>query len=185
MILGIAGPAGAGKDTVADYLVAQHGFVKLAFAGPLKEMLAVAGFAEPAERALKEALVPGFDFSWRRAAQALGTEWGRVLDPAIWTKIIARRIDILSEQRRHVVLSDVRFANEASLIRGLGGSILHLYGRRVDLGEAAAHVSENGVQYWPSKDHLINNAGSLVELHEQLELALAAERQDLETAEEP
>jgi len=38
-VLGLNGPAGAGKDTVADYLVSKHGWTeKLSFAGNLKEM---------------------------------------------------------------------------------------------------------------------------------------------------
>lgn len=35
IILGLAGPAGAGKDTVADYLVHTYGFVKFAFSDAL------------------------------------------------------------------------------------------------------------------------------------------------------
>lgn len=35
IVLGLAGPAGAGKDTVADYLVSTYGFVKFAFSDTL------------------------------------------------------------------------------------------------------------------------------------------------------
>ena len=35
-LLGICGKAGSGKDTAAAYLIEKHGFVKLAFADPLK-----------------------------------------------------------------------------------------------------------------------------------------------------
>lgn len=38
MILGIAGRKGSGKDTVGDYLVARHGFVRVAFADPVKRV---------------------------------------------------------------------------------------------------------------------------------------------------
>jgi hypothetical protein len=38
MIVGLCGPAGAGKDTMADFLVKNHGFVKVAFADPLKRI---------------------------------------------------------------------------------------------------------------------------------------------------
>jgi hypothetical protein len=38
MLIGIAGVAGAGKDTTADFLVKNHGFVKVAFADPLKRI---------------------------------------------------------------------------------------------------------------------------------------------------
>jgi hypothetical protein len=38
-VLGLCGPAGAGKDTVADYLVSKHGWTeKLSFASNLKKM---------------------------------------------------------------------------------------------------------------------------------------------------
>jgi hypothetical protein len=35
-LIALTGPAGAGKDSVADYLVQHAGFTKLAFAGPLR-----------------------------------------------------------------------------------------------------------------------------------------------------
>lgn len=38
MIVGLAGLAGSGKDTVADFLVKNHGFTKVAFADPLKRI---------------------------------------------------------------------------------------------------------------------------------------------------
>jgi hypothetical protein len=37
-VVGLCGVAGSGKDTVADFLVKNHGFVKVAFADPLKRI---------------------------------------------------------------------------------------------------------------------------------------------------
>lgn len=39
MLIGLVGPAGSGKDTVADYLVKKHGFVKMAHADLLKRVV--------------------------------------------------------------------------------------------------------------------------------------------------
>lgn len=39
-IIGLTGPAGSGKDTVGDLLVAHAGFTKMAFADPLKKEVA-------------------------------------------------------------------------------------------------------------------------------------------------
>lgn len=168
-IIGVAGPAGAGKDTVADYLVSQYGFVKLAFAGPLKAMLAAGGLAEPADRALKEEKIEGFSFTWRRAAQTLGTEWGRALDPDIWTKMAMNQAIDLQVQGKSVVFSDVRFENEGQIIRAFHGRVLHLIGRKIEMGAAAAHASETGVLFHPSRDALIENAGSIGLLYEQVD----------------
>lgn len=87
MILGILGPAASGKDTMADYLVARYGFVKVGLADPLKRICReVYNFTDeqlwgPSEKRnapdtrypipTKGHLTP------RAALQTLGTEWGR------------------------------------------------------------------------------------------------------------
>lgn len=161
ILVGITGRAGAGKDTIADYLVRERGFIKLSFAGPLKAMLAAAGMPEPADRAAKEQPVPGFDFTWREAAQKLGTEWGRALDPEIWTKVVEQQIRHADSQCLRVVLSDVRFENEAAMIRRRGGRVLHVTGRAADLGANAGHASEAGVAVDMDRDLIVDNSGFL------------------------
>ncbi len=162
-LIGFSGPAGSGKDTAGDELV-RRGFVKLSFAGPLKLMLASAGFPEPADRALKEVQIPGFDFSWRQAAQALGTEWGRALDPDIWTKVLGAQVSrLIHRGGQSVVFTDVRFENEASMIRSMGGTVVHIVGRKAYLGTAGEHVSEKPVLFYPNIDLLIDNTGSIAD----------------------
>ena len=159
-IIGFTGKAGSGKDTAADFLVREFGYTKLSWAGPLKAGLTAMGFPEPANREAKEDLIPGFSFSWRQAAQHLGTEWGRALDPDIWVKVVEAGL----KSNRNYVISDVRFENEAAMIRRNGGMVIHLLGRQADLGAAAAHASEAGVQFYPSTDVIIENSGSIAVL---------------------
>lgn len=141
MIVGITGVAGSGKDTAADYLVSKYGFTKVSFAAILKNMLSVAGLPEPSNRDDKEKNVEGFNFTWREAAQTLGTEWGRSLDENIWVKLTMASL----EEGKNYVLSDVRFDNEARAIYEAGGSNILLLGRSVDLGNNSTHASEQGV----------------------------------------
>jgi len=158
-VIGLHGKAGSGKDTVADYLVANHGFEKISFAMTLKAMLAAGGFPEPANRDDKESLVVGFDFSWRKAAQYLGTEFGRALDKDIWVKCTEK----LLQPDGKYVFSDVRFDNEADMIRKYG-KVWHIEGRAVNLGEMAYHASESGIT-GTQHDFYLYNDGTLDDLY--------------------
>lgn len=172
IIVTLTGRAGSGKDTAADYLVQHFGFIKLSWAGPLKAAMAAMGFPEPANRDDKEKLIPGFDFTWRRAAQTLGTEWGRALDKDIWVKIRTAQIAAAPAGSRFVI-ADTRFENEAAAVRDIGGQVLHVQGRAADLGAAAAHVSEEPVAILDDDWMLLNDEG-IEYLHAQLEAMMGA-----------
>lgn len=152
MIIGFTGAAGSGKDTAADYLVSEYEFTKVSFAAILKNMLSVAGLPEPTNRDDKEKNVEGFDFTWREAAQTLGTEWGRSLDENIWVKLTMAKLD----PNKNYVFSDVRFDNEAEAIRDAGGSNILLIGRSVDLGDNSAHASEKGISKESIRYNILN-----------------------------
>jgi len=153
MIIGFTGVAGSGKDTAADYLVSEYGFTKVSFASILKQMLAVAGLPEPSNRDNKEKNVEGFNFTWREAAQTLGTEWGRSLDENIWVKLTMAKLD----SDKNYVFSDVRFDNEAKAIIYQNGLVIGIDGRKADLGANAYHASEKGVDTMWISDFICNN----------------------------
>ena len=164
MIYGITGPAGSGKDTLALYLKNEHDYTLRSFAGPLKAGLAAMGLPEPTSREEKESIVEGFNFTWREAAQTLGTEWGRKLQQDLWLKMAVRGV-ITGDK---VVFTDIRFPNEANTVRDLGGSIIHLSGRKADLGSNAQHVSEQPVEFVEFSDFRIDNSGTVEELYEKM-----------------
>lgn len=162
MIIAFTGPAGCGKDTAADYLAAYHGFERLAFADPIREMLGALGLGpEDFERPQKERDLDWLPASPRKLAQTLGTEWGRdIIDPDIWVRALARRIAGLPSGSR-VAISDCRFDNEARWVRHCGGLVVHL--TRPDLPTIRPHASERGIER-EEHDLLLDNAGPVREL---------------------
>ena len=143
ILIGMAGPAGSGKDSAAKMLIDIAGGGKIiSFASPLKAAMAAMGMPEPDDREAKEKNIPGFDFSWRKAAQTLGTEWGRGLQADLWIKLALkhRALEGLT------VISDVRFVDEAVAIAMFGGVVIGLQGRSASmLGDTGKHASEAGV----------------------------------------
>lgn len=161
MILGLAGPAGCGKDTIARLLIEKYGFRQQSFAGPLKRMLAAVGLPDPIDQDAKEAIIPWLGVSYRHAAQTLGTEWGRhLINPDIWVIMSLNNLD----EKQHYIFSDVRFENEATAIRKSGGRVVHIYGRAHKMtGRTKKHASETGIVE-RAGDCGINNGGTLADL---------------------
>jgi hypothetical protein len=164
-IIGLAGKARSGKNTVADYLTTTYGFEQVALAGPIKAMLwAGLGLPECEFQATeqKEEIIPWYGVSYRRLAQTLGTEWGRAQNPDLWLIIARREIEGLRDQGcPGVAITDVRFDNEAEMIRRIGGQVWHI--RRDAASKALpeatqAHASEQGVRLAGEDAILLNDA---------------------------
>lgn len=172
-LIGLTGYAGTGKDTVRKILE-EHGFIGLAFADPIREMLRTlmqgagicSGYMD--DRALKEEIIPHLGVSYRHMAQTLGTEWGRSLQPDLWLRLAGRNMDsyigageLLSDIPVRFVVSDVRFEDEADWIRERGGVIWQI--NRPGATPVRAHASEEGIaQIKP--DMVINNTGNMFHL---------------------
>jgi hypothetical protein len=159
-LVGITGRAGSGKSAASQALV-DSGWTRIKFAGPLKDMLRGLGLADRhIEGDLKEVpcdLLCGQ--TPRHAMVTLGTEWGRdLIAQNLWINIATHRIATAMAAGQSVVVDDVRFDNEADMIRKLGGVVLGLE-RETDI--AVMHKSENGVE----ADITYRNDGSLDELH--------------------
>jgi len=158
-LVGITGRAGSGKSAASDALV-EAGWVRMKFASPLKDMLRAIGLTDQhIEGDLKEVpcdLLCGQ--TPRHAMITLGTEWGReMIGGNFWMNIAANRIATAMAAGINVVVDDVRFDNEADLIRRLGGVVL---GLERDNVLAIDHKSEAGV----TADMIYRNDGSAAEL---------------------
>lgn len=149
-LIGLAGPEGVGKSTLAEAFIQSYGGVRLSFATPLKKMLDKfssclgdeldEAFLDPRN---KEVVLPSLGFSYRQAAQRLGTEWGRALSPNIWTNIFINEANRLSRSHKWIVCDDVRFPNEVETIHNLGGVVLGL--SRTGKNYSNLHPSSEGI----------------------------------------
>ena len=166
-LIGLTGRARSGKDTVAGMLKTVVDFKSLAFAAALKDglktMLDLTD--EHVYGDLKEVVIEDFGKSPRQMLQTLGTEWGRQLvHDDIWLTVTRRKIDRWREEGFAVVMTDVRFENEAEMIRKMGGRVWHVV--RPDAPKINAHASENGVSFDAATDITIYNNGTLDDLYD-------------------
>lgn len=144
-LVGLTGQAGSGKSTAAQVLI-DAGWVRIKMASPLKDMLRAIGLTEDhIEGQLKEVpcdLLMGQ--TPRHAMITLGTEWGRdIIHPDLWVTIAKSRIATALASGLSVVVDDVRYDNEAEVIRDLGGVVVAL---ERGAGRSIAHKSEAGVK---------------------------------------
>ncbi|MFG1370674.1 deoxynucleotide monophosphate kinase [Xanthobacter oligotrophicus] len=147
MLIGFAGRAGAGKTTAARHLIERHGFERVRFAGPLKEMMRALGCTEDEiDGTRKEVpcdLLGGR--TPRQAMQWLGTEWGReMIAPDLWTRAWA----YAAAGKPKVVVDDVRFPNEVEAIRAFGGVVIEITTAAAANPSTLQHVSERGLLDW-------------------------------------
>ena len=159
-LIGIAGPARAGKDTLASYLLdnLSDDWSRSSFADPLKDMLRAIGVDCSDDK--KAVIDDSYGATPRHMMQTLGTEWGRhMIDGDIWVKAFARL-----NAGKCVIVPDVRFEDEAELVRE-HGVLIHLVGRG---GIEGNHVSENAIEFKPG-DIVIDNSRDLAWLHSQVD----------------
>jgi len=135
MIIGICGLIGSGKDTVADYLVNEHGYRRESFANPLKDAVAaVFGWdREMLEGRSKESR------QWREQTDAWWSErlgmnitprwvlqnWGTEVcrhgfHDDIWIAALENKI---RNSKDNIIITDCRFPNEIKSIKNAGGLI--------------------------------------------------------------
>jgi hypothetical protein len=190
MLIGIYSPAaGSGKSTIADYLIAQHGFTRLGLAEPLKDMIRMLlenyGY-NPADayhmtHVNKHAPLPEIDprIDARHLLRTLGTEWGRTcVHPDIWLRCwSARYLKLRARGLNNVVVDDMRFLNEATHIDRYGGQLWCV--NRPGTERGTTHASEGGLDDLDSDPFLsftqvLHNDGTLADLYSALDTILGA-----------
>ena len=116
ILIGVTGLARNGKDTVADHLVQAHGFTKASFAVAVKEF-AIKQFGLTREECYGDKTEKS-----RWVLQSIGNGCREEFGDEIWIEKLHRQIGALER----VIISDVRYLNEAAYIEKLGGLIIRV-----------------------------------------------------------
>jgi hypothetical protein len=170
-IIAIAGLAGSGKDTIADILVNEHGYVKISLADVMKRFVRelwnipdenLWGPSHLRSTELPIITPSGDKLTVRKILQHFGTEGGRAIDHDVWIRYTMRIAQlILSNTKYHysylngwylsdkdntyqgVIVPDCRFINECEYIKAAGGILWRVKRPGAGLqGQFALHRSE-------------------------------------------
>ena len=175
-LIRLTGEAGSGKDTVGQILSNDHGYIRESFKENIIYPLANIFDISPSifcDRELKEKPSASlFGQSPREVMQSFGTDWGRnMIHPDIWVNHTKRNILELLDKNFKVVVTDVRYNNEAEMIRDLGGEIWKIDRPDNPFKIDTSHCSENGI----ADDHIdltINNHSDIDKLKRMILIAL-------------
>lgn len=200
ILIGIGGALASGKDTCADQLVAEYGFMKFGMSDPLHTALLTLNpiiemsshstmiryadlTANLGYTAAKE------NYEYRRLLQALGTDVARQQwNDNFWVDLAANRIKAAFQDGHSVILTGIRFANEAAMVKNLDGHLWYVTrptlsdrtrpyaaanAQRTPTAQTSAqhsdvvhtHASETSIDA-SAFDMQISNAGTLAQLSE-------------------
>jgi energy-coupling factor transporter ATP-binding protein EcfA2 len=153
MLIGIIGLKGSGKSTLSDILERIYSFEIDSFAKPVKD---IASIIFGWERNMLEGLtkesrewrerkdlfwseIIGKDFTPRMALQMIGTDFGRnMIGNNVWVESLKFR-----SKGKRIVISDVRYPNEAESIKKGGGILIKI--ERGEKPEYLKKIQENKI----------------------------------------
>lgn len=191
ILVGLSGHAGSGKDEAGRILACGAGFRQFAFADKLRQALyalnPIVGLHSPGgtPKYLKEVIdsqAGDLHAKWqaakqiaevRRMLQRLGTEVCRdFFGSDIWVKATFEemsQVPVPLTLPVCLVVTDMRFPNEADAVRAAGGHTVRV--ERPGVGPArdksgVVHASETALDDYPFM-YSINNNGSLADLSER------------------
>lgn len=194
LIIGLTGHAGAGKDSAALCLLASA-WRSIAFADALRVEIAAAWRIDVrmlTERATKDtpmralcvgqadhrdwlafACAQGWNLLEPRSPRWAMQRWGefrRGMAADWWVRHV--EVWLTNQQRNNhpgLVVTDVRMANEAQMLRSMGGWLVRVHrpGAGLQASDTATHQSEGHTALQVDDD--IDNSGTLHDLHLQVD----------------
>lgn len=180
MIVGISGKARSGKDTFAEMLAAQLNkgahppFVMMAFANELK-LRCQAAFdlsyeqlwgddKEKVDERYQKQMQANVHWTAREIMQEYGAFY-RSIDGEFWIKNLFKVA--ADKGYNNVIVTDVRYINEADYILNKGGYVIRVERENKDDVHNMQHPSEVQLDGYNRFDFVVNNNGTLEELAEK------------------
>ena len=164
MIIGLTGYAQAGKDSVANSLVQNYGYTRVAFADKIRELLIETNpFIRDGFRVESVVSAYGWDQAKilfpeiRHLLQSLGVGARKTFGDEFWIYQALKNLN----SKDNIVISDVRFLNEAECIKQRNGQLWRV--KRPGVAAVNAHVSESDLDGY-KVDKILSNGGTLEEL---------------------
>ena len=184
-LIGLCGVSGSGKDTIGKSLCDSHGFVRVAVADPIKEVLMTL-FDLNRDQLWgdrRNEFIERIGGAPRQLFQEFG-DFCEAMDPEVWMRPLCRHIAQQQNLDKRVVVTDVRTEHAAETVRRLGGKLWLV--RRPGSGAPGAlgqHRHECELSGKPAEyfDHVIDNFGTKVRLAVLIDIALlggSAKQQD-------
>lgn len=169
MIIGLGYRAKSGKDTVGQMLVQGYGFHRVGFADALKDVCSVICFGAVFDHVrhsdFKEDFTP-LGMTGGQLLQTVGVALREAV-PGVW--IDAAHLLPKLVTYGNVVVTDVRFLDEAKAVKDLGGILIEV--RRHVPQDTHVSETEGSKIKW---DHVIENDGSLVDLLHKVQALMAS-----------
>lgn len=175
MIIALGTRKQVGKDTVGKYLIEKHGFQRLAFADALKnevmDLMDQVGIRyNPKDESDKERFRP---------LLIAYSELRRSFDPEHWVKIILLTIDHIRNGGLNWVITDMRYPNEAQVLRDRGAIIVKI-NRDTGLPEEPTEAVGDLIK----PDFEIDNNGTFDELYAKVDKILSDSNERKATSKE-
>jgi len=144
LIIGFAGKKRSGKDTAASTIQEHYPQAeRMAFADPMKECLRhLYGLTDQQLNGdLKETVDDAWGTTPRKLMQQFGTEFVKRHSPAgqdHWVRLMQQRV--AQSDSNFIVITDVRYPNEAEWVQSMGGLVLEIV--RDEVEQHDTHSSE-------------------------------------------
>jgi hypothetical protein len=166
LIIGLTGYAQSGKDTVANILIEHFGYRRVAFADPIRKLLHEMNPTVKDGGYRLRGVVDGYGWDVAKTAfpevrtllQNLGVGARNTFGEDFWVSQALMGL----EPTDKVVITDVRFTNEADAIKQYAGAQMWRI-KRVGVNPVNEHVSESQMDGY-SVDQIFVNNGTVEDL---------------------